>query len=106
MIDDDDFVGLAEDCIKICEVQLRPGIEGKNVDDLSNSVHAAIADLEGCVRHFIFVYDGPQPSYLCLVSNRFRSESQTTLAFSYSDVRHQQMCWRISPTGTKTVPWT
>ena len=47
MVNDDDLVGLAEDCIKICEV-LRLGTEGKNVDDLSNLVQAAIADLEEC----------------------------------------------------------
>ena len=49
MINDDDLVSLAEDCIDICEV-LRIGIEGKNVDDLSNSVQKAIADLEAYVQ--------------------------------------------------------
>ena len=47
MINDDDLVGLAEDCISICEV-LRIGIEGKNINDLSNLVKKAIADLERC----------------------------------------------------------
>jgi len=47
MINDDDLVGLAEDCISICEV-LRIGIEGKNIDDLSNLVKKAIRNLEGC----------------------------------------------------------
>ena len=37
MINDDDFVGLAEDCINICDV-LWAGVERKNIDDLSNSV--------------------------------------------------------------------
>ena len=49
MINDDDLVKLAEDCIKICEV-LRVGIKikGKNADDLSNLVRTAITDLEEC----------------------------------------------------------
>ena len=47
MVNDGDLVGLAEDCIEICEV-LKLGIEGKNADDLSNLVQTAIADLEGC----------------------------------------------------------
>ena len=49
MINDHDFVGLAEDCIKICEV-LKLGIEGKTVDEMSNSVQTAITDLVGCAR--------------------------------------------------------
>ena len=48
MINDGDFVELAQDCINICEV-LRVGIEGKNIDELSNSVKRAIEDLKGCV---------------------------------------------------------
>ena len=44
MVNDDDLVRLAEDCIKICEV-LRTGVEGKNVEDLSQPVKTAIADL-------------------------------------------------------------
>ena len=47
MINDDDLVGLAEDCINICEV-LKIGVEGKDVGDLSNLVNKAIGDLEGC----------------------------------------------------------
>lgn len=46
MINDDDFVGLAEDCINICDV-LWAGVERKNIDDLSNSVKEAIVNLGG-----------------------------------------------------------
>jgi len=49
MVNDDDLVALAEDCVSICEV-LRIGIEGKNLDDLSNLVKKAIVDLEECAR--------------------------------------------------------
>ena len=49
MINDDGLVGLAEDCINICEV-LRIGIEGKNINELSKLVQKAIADLEKCAR--------------------------------------------------------
>ena len=48
MINDDDFVGLAEDCINICDV-LWAGVERKNIDDLSNSVKEAIVNLGECV---------------------------------------------------------
>jgi len=51
VINDDDLVGLAEDCISICEV-LKVGVEGKDLSGLSNLVKKAVADLEGCV-HFI-----------------------------------------------------
>ena len=50
VINDDDIVGRAEDCVDICEVH-KIGVEGKDLSDLmSNSVRKAIADLEGCVR--------------------------------------------------------
>ena len=45
MINDDDLVGLAKSCVEICEV-LRLGVEGKDIDDLSDPVQKAIADLK------------------------------------------------------------
>ena len=47
MINDDDLVGLAKSCVEICEV-LRVGVEGKDIDDLSDPVQKAIADLKKC----------------------------------------------------------
>lgn len=48
MIDNSDSVQLSEYCFNMCEA-LEPAIEGRNADDLNESVRRAFEDLERCV---------------------------------------------------------
>ena len=48
MIDNSDSVQLSEYCFSMCEA-LEPAIEGRNADDLDESVRRALEDLERCV---------------------------------------------------------
>jgi len=55
MIDDRDSVQLSEYCFDVCEV-LKTAVQGRNVDSLSESVRAALEDLERCVDQLRLVY--------------------------------------------------
>jgi len=48
MIDNRDSVQLSEYCFNVCEA-VKVALEGKNADDLSESIEVALADLERCV---------------------------------------------------------
>ena len=48
MIDDQDSIQLSEYCFNVCEV-LDTAVQGMNTDSLSESVRAALDDLERCV---------------------------------------------------------
>ena len=45
MIDNKDYLELSEYCFNICEV-LKTAIQGKNVDDLDESVRKTLENLE------------------------------------------------------------
>jgi hypothetical protein len=47
MIDDEDSGQLSEGCFSICEV-LKTAIQGKNADDLNESVKTALEDSKRC----------------------------------------------------------
>jgi hypothetical protein len=49
MADKQDYMQLSEHCFGICET-LKTAIQGKNADDLNESVRTALEDLERCVR--------------------------------------------------------
>ena len=48
MTDNKDSVQLSEHCFNACEV-LKTAVQGKNPDDLSESVRKALQDLGRCV---------------------------------------------------------
>ena len=48
MVDDKDSVQLAEYCFDVCEA-LKTATQGKNADDLGESVRTALEDSERCV---------------------------------------------------------
>jgi hypothetical protein len=48
MADDEDSVELSEYCFSLCEA-LKTAIQGKNADDLNESVRMALEDSERCV---------------------------------------------------------
>ena len=48
MIDDEDSGQLSEDCFSVCEA-LKTAIQGKNADDLNESVKMALEDSKRCV---------------------------------------------------------
>lgn len=47
-VDDEDSVQLSEYCFNVCAA-LQIAVQGKNVDDLNESVRAALGGLERCV---------------------------------------------------------